>query len=83
MPEIKSITVSQLNNWIHNVFVAEELLHNIVVLGEVSGFKISGPHAYFTLKDSGAAIAVNDFSYRSRYIPKEGEKVFIKCNIHF
>ena len=78
MPEIKSITVSQLNNWIHNVFVAEELLHNIVVLGEVSGFKISGPHAYFTLKDSGAAIAVNDFSYRSRYIPKEGEQVFIK-----
>lgn len=83
MPEIKSITVSQLNNWIHNVFVAEELLHNIVVLGEVSGFKISGPHAYFTLKDSGAAIAVNDFSYRSRYIPKEGEQVFIKCNVDF
>lgn len=83
MAEIKSITVSQLNNWIHGVFVAEELLHNIVVAGEVSGFKISGYHAYFTLKDAGAAIAVNDFSYNSRYIPKEGEQVFVKGNVDF
>ena len=49
------ITISQLNNVIQRIFYAEEMLHNITIMGEISGFKISGNHAYFMMKDEEAA----------------------------
>ncbi len=77
------IKVSELNTVIHNIFVAEEMLHGIVICGEVSGFKISRNHAYFALKDELAAISVNDFNYASKYVPKEGEQILVKGSVDY
>ena len=77
------ITVSQLNNVIKRIFYAEEMLHNIVIVGEVSGFKISGAHAYFALKDEESAIQCNDFNYAKTYVPKEGEQILAKGTVDY
>ncbi len=69
------ITISQLNNVIQRIFYAEEMLHNITIMGEISGFKISGNHAYFTMKDEEAAISCNCFNFKKTYVPKEGEQI--------
>lgn len=77
MDRIKYITVEALNTEISSYLKCEDFFQNVFVLGEVSGFKISGLHAYFTLKDNNAAISVSDFSYRHTYVPKEGEQIII------
>lgn len=70
------ISVSVLNAYIKNIIDAEDILHNICVAGEISGFKCSGPHAYFTLKDENAQISGNLFSYaHADYLPRDGETV--------
>ena len=74
----KTLSVEELNGYIHSIFDAEEMLHGVTVFGEVSGFKISGAHAYFTIKGKDAAIPCNLFSYRRTYVPKEGESVIVK-----
>ncbi len=79
-----SISVSQLNGYIKNTLGAEDFFHNLSVFGEVSGFKFSGPHAYFTLKDADAAIACSCFNARKTYSPsKEGESVLVKGYIDY
>ncbi|MBE5762894.1 MAG: exodeoxyribonuclease VII large subunit [Clostridiales bacterium] len=83
MPESNIIKVSQLNNVIKNIFYAEEMLHNIVIMGEISGFKISGQHAYFALKDEESAIQCNCFNYQKTYIPKEGEQILAKGSVDY
>lgn len=50
------ITVSQLNNYIKQVFDAEELLHNVEVIGDIEGLKTAGNTVYFSLKDESATI---------------------------
>lgn len=79
----KYISVSVLNSYLHNIFVAEELLHNISVCGEVSGIKISRSHAYFTLKDANSQISCCSFNCAKTYIPKEGESVIITGYVDF
>ena len=74
----KTLSVEELNGYIHSIFDAEEMLHGISVFGEVSGFKISGAHAYFTVKGKEAAIPCNLFNYRRTYTPKDGESVILK-----
>ena len=74
----KTLSVEDLNGYIHSIFQAEEMLIGVSVFGEVSGFKISGPHAYFTLKGKEAAISCNLFNYRRTYIPKDGESIIVK-----
>ena len=74
----KALSVEELNGYIHSIFDAEEMLHGVTVFGEVSGFKISGAHAYFAIKGKDAAIPCNLFNYRRTYCPKEGESVLIK-----
>lgn len=74
----KTLSVEELNGYIHSIFNAEEMLHGVTVFGEVSGFKISGAHAYFTIKGQDAAIPCNLFNYRKTYTPKEGESIIVK-----
>ena len=74
----KTLTVEELNGYVHSIFVAEEMLHGVSVFGEISGFKISGAHAYFTIKGKDAAIPCNLFNYRKTYLPKDGESVIVK-----
>ena len=74
----KTLSVEELNGYIHSIFDAEEMLHGVSVFGEVSGFKISGAHAYFTIKGRDAALPCSLFNYRRTYTPKDGESVILK-----
>ena len=53
---MKAITVSQLNNYIKQVFEAEELLHSIEVVGDIDAIRQTGGAVFFTLKDENATI---------------------------
>ena len=77
------ISVSLLTGYIKNILGAEELLHDIKLVGEVSGVRCSGPHAYFTLKDENAQIQCNCFSYAKTYLPKGGESVCLYGSVDF
>ncbi len=74
----KTLSVEELNGYIHSIFLAEEMLLGVSVFGEVSGVRVSGPHAYFTVKGKTAAISCNLFSYQRTYLPKDGESVILK-----
>ena len=79
-----SISVSQLGNYIRKVVSAQEGLRYVCVFGEVSSFKYTGPHAYFTLKDQDAAIPCCCFNGRKTYNPtKEGESVLCTGSVDY
>ena len=57
MPPSTVLTVSQVTAYIKSVFTQDELLGDVWLSGEVSGFiQASSGHCYFTLKDAGAVI---------------------------
>ena len=78
-----TLTVTQLNQYIYQIFQAEELLHNILVVGEISGFSVKSGHAYFTLKDNDNAIQCTCFGVAKTYIPKNGEQVILTGSVGY
>lgn len=75
----KIYTIEQLNGYIERLFAEEEVIHNIGVQGEVSGFSVSGKTAFFTLKDENCMLSCMFFDYKAvgAYLPKNGEKVVV------
>lgn len=71
------ISVSQFNNYVHNIFVAEEILQNISIFGEVSATSMSGCNLYFSIKDEGAVLSCVKFGANSGFVPKEGDQVLV------
>lgn len=79
--EEKVFSVVEVNKLIKRIFDSEEYLHNILLSGEVTNFKISGPHAYFNIKDNDATIFCAFFNIRlsqNTIIPKNGDKVILR-----
>ena len=74
------ITVSQLGNYIKNIFDNEEMLHNISIFGEISAYKLyRGDTAYFTIKDEEANIDCVMFgANKLDFQPQIGESVIVK-----
>jgi exodeoxyribonuclease VII large subunit len=85
----KGITVSQLNTWIKQIFDAEEMLHNIAVLGEISGIKKSERGIFFDLKDESAVIPCSvwgnaaNIMYHEGKLLSDGEKVLVRGTVTF
>lgn len=77
------ITVTQLDSYIKGIFDAEELLHNLRVEGEVSGFSVKSDNAYFTLKDTNAQIGCCCFCFSKTFIPKNGDKIVVSGRLDF
>ena len=78
-----TLSISQLNNYIKNIFDNEELLIGVSVYGEVTNFKISNGIAYFDIKEEGAQLSCVKFS--SFYpFAKNGDQVIVtgKLNYH-
>ncbi len=71
------ISVSQFNNYVHNILVAEEILHNISIFGEVSSISLSGGNLYFSIKDEGAVLSCVRFGAESGFVPQEGDQVLV------
>ena len=71
------ITVSELNFYLNRIIDAEELLHDIFIVGEVSGGVMNKGNFYCTLKDEAAAIQVCRFGAEKNYVPENGERVLM------
>ncbi len=78
MPVKDYITVSELNYYISNIFSEEELLHNVPVVGEVSGCSVVGGHCYFVLKDKTAQIKIVYYNCPPSMAPKNGAQVLVR-----
>ncbi len=77
----KAITVTQLNEYLKNLFAADRNLQNVCVAGEISNFKRhSSGHLYFTLKDEESVISAVMFrgeAMKLRFRPESGMKVLL------
>lgn len=81
MSDVLSVTI--INNYIHQIFVAEEMLHGVSVAGEISQFQVRGVHAYFTLKDENCQLNCTCFNYAQTYVPKVGESVILRGDVDY
>lgn len=79
-----TLTITQLNNYINNIFNAEELLIGVSVFGEVSNLKISGGTCYFDLKEEGAQVSCIIFgttSYNKLFV--NGDKILVTGRLNY
>ena len=76
-------SVSQVNAFIKNTIDAEAFFERMEIRGEISGFKISGGFAYFTLKDEKTQLACVAFQTANLYKPKDGESVVLTGKIDY
>ena len=78
-------TVSQVNNYIKNMFTQDFMLNRIAVQGEVSNCKYhSSGHLYFSLKDEGGAIACVMFAGQRKglaFSMKNGDRVVVNGSV--
>lgn len=82
---IKTLTVSQLNNYIKKTLDNDFILRNACIKGEISNFKHhSSGHLYFSLKDEYGKI--NCIMFKSdakglKFYPKDGDMVIIQGRV--
>ena len=77
--EEKAYSVTLLTKYIKEMFNENPLFNHIMVVGEVSNFKNSGGHLYFTLKDDNAQISCvmfKTYAYGIDERIKDGTKVY-------
>ena len=77
-----AISVTEVNLTI-KACMDSPIFKGLLVFGEVSGFKFSGPHAYFTLKDKQSQISCVCFYAAKTYQPKDGEGVIVKGSLDY
>ncbi len=80
-----AFTVSELNNYIKNVFESNRTLSAISVKGEISNFtNHSSGHLYFSLKDEYGQIRAVMFrtnAARLKFLPESGMKVIVHGSV--
>lgn len=79
----KPITVSQLSTYVKQIFDAEELLHGISVVGEISGWSNVRGTAYFTLKDENSALSCVCFTANDYLEFKNGDSVMLIGSVKY
>lgn len=80
------ITVTMLNAYIANLLERDSQLQDFWIKGEISGYHLyqQSGHAYFTLKDKGAAVSCVMFRSRAQglaFQPEDGMEVLIRGNV--
>ncbi len=82
---IGSFTVSELNNFIKNLFESNRTLSAVTVKGEISNFTAhSSGHLYFSLKDKEGqirAVMFRSSAARLRFMPESGMKVIVHGSV--
>lgn len=78
-----TLTVTKFNNIIKDVFNAEELLHNIKIVGEVFGVSLSKSATYFSIKDEECSLPCVCFYGDSANTWKEGDMVVVTGSPNF
>lgn len=83
--QLKTLTVSQLNNYIKKVLDNDFILKNACIKGELSNFKAhSSGHVYFSLKDDQSkvnCIMFKTFAENLAFTPENGDNVIIKGRV--
>ena len=77
------ISVSQLNNYIKDIFNSEVMLQNICVFGEVSSYNISNGIAYFNLKDENGLLQCVLFGANNFKVPQIGDMVLVRGGMNY
>ena len=72
------ISVSQFSKYVKSIFDSEEMLHNIMLVGEISSYNVSNNVAYFTIKDDEAMLPCVLFGASSVTPPQLGDMVIVK-----
>lgn len=80
---LRTLSVTEVSNYVANVFEAEEMLHDISVRGEVSGFQIKSGIAYFSLKDSNCIISCIAFGAEKFGEIKNGDDVLTVGTVRY
>ena len=79
------LTVSELNNYIKNLFDSSRFLSSVTVKGEISNFtNHRSGHLYFSLKDAGGQIKAVMFSSATatlKFLPESGMKVIVSGTV--
>ena len=75
-----TITVTQLNNYIHGLFDMDAVLGDLTVCGEITNVKRARDGWYFSLKDDGGAI--NCFCYASSE-PVTGSLAVVEGKVNY
>jgi len=80
----RSLSVSELNEYVRRLLASDGLLRNVEVTGEISGYKhhISG-HRYFSLKDAGARVQCVMFRQNAMSLdfrPEDGMRVTVRAS---
>lgn len=82
---LKTLTVSDINNYIKKVVDNDFILNNSAISGEISNFKLhSSGHMYFSLKDEYSKINCVMFKGSTRtlkFVPDNGIKVIAKGRV--
>ena len=77
-----SLSVSQFNTFVKNIFDNEEFLHNICIYGEITNCKSSAGNIYFDLKDENALLSCVKFGAGDIEI-KNGDRVTVFGRVNF
>ena len=80
----RSLSVSELNEYVRRLLAGDVLLRSVEVTGEISGYKhhISG-HRYFALKDEGARVQCVMFRQNAMgldFQPGDGMRVRVRAS---
>ena len=80
-----ALTVTELNNYIKDVFDNDRYLSGVTVKGEISNFKShSTGHLYFSLKDEGSiikAVMFRSSAHSLPFVPENGMKVVARGRV--
>lgn len=77
-----TLSVSQFNTFVKNIFDNEDFLHNIALYGEVTNCKMSAGNIYFDLKDETAMISCVKFGGNEFEI-KNGDRLTVFGKVNF
>lgn len=76
-----TITVTQLNNYVHGLFDVDGVLNDLSVCGEIANVKPSRDGWFFSVKDEGASI--DCFCYGQACKPLNGTKAVVEGRLNF
>ncbi len=80
-----AFSVSELNNYIKNVFEGDRVLSALTVKGEISNFtNHRSGHLYFSLKDAEGqirAVMFRSHAARLKFLPESGMKVILHGSV--
>lgn len=78
----KTVSVSEVSASV-KACIDSPIFQGLEVFGEISGFSVRGPYAYFTLKDEYSQLNCVCFSIARTYRPRDGESVIVRGRLDY